>query len=457
MPGAILALIVGITVRSGGKWDAAAAVTIWREGSGRRAVAARRSFVIIKGMRKIVSGILVFLACFAAAPRAQAAVADADRPTPADERLTVSVNALGLKLYGRLMAQPGNIVVSPWNVVSALVMARAGAAGRTERQMTGALGLTGDPEDVEAALAAQAKRLLSYRERSAFVESANAVWVDQAEEIQPLFSGRIMAGCGAEVLKADFARSNETARLNINRWVSRRTRDRFRDLIRPGLLDEMTRLVLVNTLYFKGAWEFRFPEGLTRDLDFHTGAGRSVRVPTMTQVREFPFLDAADLQALELPCRGGTMAMLILLPKQTAGLGGVERTLSTVRLQAVVKGLRPERIRVFLPRFRVGSFYELSKPLSAMGMPDAFDVNRADFSGINGKGDLYLSAVVHSAFVEANEDGAEAAAAAAAVVRAKGIPMGAPPDFRADRPFLFLIRDLKTGMILFIGRVSDPR
>ena len=200
---------------------------------------------------------LIVSACLCSAFRAQAEAEPAARPIPDDERVTASVNAFGFKLYERMAAQPGNIAISPWSVESVLVIAWAGAAGRTERQMTAVLGLAGDPGGVDAAFAAQAKKVLSHRGKSVVVAGANAAWIDQAAEIQPLFLGRIRAGYGADVLQADFIQSNEVARLSINRWVAKRTRNRIEDLIQPGLLDEMTRMVLVNTLYFNPHFAFK--------------------------------------------------------------------------------------------------------------------------------------------------------------------------------------------------------
>lgn len=406
-------------------------------------------------MRHIRYKIWLALACAFTAFRLTAAVKQVDDTGPAMARLAISVNAFGFDLYGRLKAQPGNLAISPWRLESALVMAWAGAAGQTERQMAGVLGLIGAPTDIDAAFAAQAKRLLSYRERNVVVESANAVWVDQSADLLPLFSGRIRAGYGADVLKADFIQSNDTARININRWVARRTHDRIRDLVQPGMLSETTRVVLVNTLYFKGAWANRFQANMTKDQAFQIKTGMSISVPTMTQEGEFAYMDAADLQALELRYQGEFMAMLILLPRNASGLDDVERTLGPVRLQAVINGLRPAMVRVFLPRFKVESFFEMTKPLSAMGIKDAFDDKHADFSGMNGEKDLYVSAVLHKTVVEVNEDGAEATAASA-TMRAKAAPMSTPPDFRVDHPFFFMIRDLKTGAILFMGRVVNP-
>jgi serpin B len=225
-----------------------------------------------------------------------------------------------------------------------------------------------------------------------------------------------------------------------------------------GVLDPMTSLVLVNAVYFKGAWLEPFKKSATKpDAPFTTADGRRVAVPMMAQTHTFGYHDGGSFQMIELPYAGGQRSMVVLLPKQTSGLAGLESSLSAADLDAWLGRLKPRRVDVELPRFRVEQGFALGEVLKVMGVRLAFDPEHADFSGLTGR-KVWISAVLHKAFVDVDEAGTEAAAATAVGVRATAAFRPEPPVvFRADHPFVFLIRDRTTGSILFLGRVTNPK
>lgn len=252
----------------------------------------------------------------------------------------------------------------------------------------------------------------------------------------------------------DFGRQPEDARQVINGWISAQTRERISELLQRGDLDAATVLVLTNAIYFKGSWVARFLASQTVTRPFHVGAARTVEVPTMQQVSRFAVARGVDFAALELPHEGTRLAMVILLPDAPDGLASLERQLSPEMLADCLARLSEEQVRLSLPRLKLRSRSDLAETLAAMGMPSAF-TSRADFSGINGARDLFISKVVHEAEIEVNEEGAEASAATAVIMARESAP-AEPVEFHADHPFIFLIRDRESGAILFMGRVTEP-
>jgi serpin B len=280
---------------------------------------------------------------------------------------------------------------------------------------------------------------------------ANALWGQKGDPFLDSFLSLVKKNYGAGFRQTDFRRAPEAARRTINAWVEKKTRDRIQDLLDPGIITRDTALVLTNALYFKGTWLHPFSERMTADRPFHLRSGGAVDVPTMHQSALLRYAENERAQALELPYRGGRMTLVVFLPKDLAAF---EKGLDAVGVDALTSRLVATQVSVFLPRFKMTSKFKLAKTLAGMGMPTAF-TPKADFSGIDGRKSLFISAVEHKAFVAVDESGTEAAAATAVVMK-----RGRPPRgklFRADRPFLFVIRDTKTGCILFVGRVLDPR
>jgi serpin B len=245
----------------------------------------------------------------------------------------------------------------------------------------------------------------------------------------------------------------EMARRKINLWVEENTQKMITEVIPPGFLDALTSLVLVNAIYFKGNWKCQFDRSLTRGAPFWVKPDEQIQVAMMNQKRRFRYAESAVLQVLELPYSGNDLSMTVLLPKATDGLTKLEEALTVKNLDRWTRDLREMEVDVSLPGFEVTLPFRLDDTLKAMGMMDAFS-SKADFSGI-GEKPLFISACLHKAFIAVNEEGTEAAAATTTVT-ARGLsPL--PPTFRADHPFVYLIRESSTGSILFLGRVVIPQ
>jgi serpin B len=283
---------------------------------------------------------------------------------------------------------------------------------------------------------------------------ANRLWVQEGLALESDYRALTSIAYGAELGAADFADEGEAARAEINRWVAERTNDRIKQLLAEPL-DRKTRLVLANAIYFKGDWSAQFDTAMTQPGAF--AAPRGIRtVPFMHQARSFRYYEDASMQALELPYKGGELAMLVLLPRPTFELARIESAVSPPSVAALRAKLALRDVSVYLPKFRMETASRLETALAASGMKLAFGA-AADFSGIAPEPGLSLSAVVHKAFVDVGEEGTEAAAATAAAVGARSFTRA--PDatvFRADRPFLFMICDNRDGGIIFLGRLTSP-
>lgn len=313
---------------------------------------------------------------------------------------------------------------------------------------------------------------------------ANALWGERTFPFRQEFLTTLNTAYGAAAFPADFLHNAERERERINQWVAQQTKERIENILAPGTLTPATRLVLANAIYFKGNWQDEFDKKDTQEADFTRADGQRVKVrlmadldtrrryvellpdgtrnePVINQEKfayEFP-PNPNGFQMLQLPYRGNTLSMLVLLPKQANGLPALEKLLTIANLNKWVEAMQEYRVRLFLPKFKLETFYSLPPVLKTMGMPAAFQPG--GFTGMSDSPEaelLALSEVAHKAFVEVNEEGTEAAAATViSVVRATSMRVEPPtPTFRADRPFLFLIRDNQSGMILFLGRVVNP-
>ncbi len=284
---------------------------------------------------------------------------------------------------------------------------------------------------------------------------ANALWAQKGYQFLRAFLNTTTTNYGAGLNQVDFVSATEAARKTINDWVEKKTEGKIKDLIKPGVFNTLTRLVLTNAIYFKGNWARQFEKVETKDSPFTVARDKNVTVPMMSQKAQFAYAETETLQLLELPYAGDQLSMVILLPKELDGLADLEKSLTPGSLRECLQGLRKQEVVVQVPRFKLTSEFSLARVLASMGMTDAFS-READFSGMTGDTELFISAVIHKAFVDVNEEGTEAAAATAVVMTLKSAPLR-PPIFRADHPFLFLIRDNQSGSILFLGRVVNPR
>ncbi len=355
-----------------------------------------------------------------------------------------SVNHLTFDLYNKISAEEkGNLFVSPYSISSALAMVYGGARGETAEQINTTFHF--GVEATHPAFSYLRKKLNGIQKKGHVqLNVSNSLWPQINYTFLPGYLALTKEFYGSEIVPVDFKTDTEGARQKINGWVEEQTNDRITDLIPEGVLDTMTRLVLANAIYFKGNWARQFNPERTRPAPFKLNDGKIVDVPMMSQTGDFKLAHTENFQALELPYKGDDLSMIVLLPTEP-GTSILPETLSAFHF-------REQEVMVQLPKFKIESSFELTDTLSAMGMPLAFS-NQADFSGMDDSRELYIGAVAHKAFIEVNEEGTEAAAATAVVIRTSSMP----PQFIANRPFLFLIRETSTGAILFIGRVVDPR
>jgi len=368
--------------------------------------------------------------------------------------LARGINRFAFDLYGRLGEGEGNLFVSPYSLSTALAMTYAGARGETAEQIDRMLRFPIESPRLHSANGALIRGLQS-GEHSYQLSVANALWGQEGIRFRPDFLKLAEGEYGARLDSVDFRGDAAGARQQINAWVSEQTKGKIKELLKPPNPSPQTALVLTNAVYFRAAWAVPFSEAMTKPEDFRAAADSVVRVPMMHQTGLFGYLDGEQFQALELPYDGGDLSMMILLPKQADGLDGLERSMGGDKAAGRLSGLKPSRVAVALPKFRLSSAFELKPVLSAMGMPLAFSP-KADFSGISEGEDLAVSDVVHEAYVSVDEKGTEAAAASAVIMGRSAPPTGPIVTFRADHPFVFLIRDRATGCILFIGRVRNP-
>ena len=376
-------------------------------------------------------------------------------------------NDCALALYERLRHEPGNVFFSPFSIRAALMMALAGAVGETEAELRRVLRVPSSDESAHEAVAALISRLRAAAGGAYSLAVANGLWSQEGAPLQVPFLDLVDRHYGAALHTADFRGDAAGARVRINDWVEDATNQNIRDLIPPGGLSADTRLVLANAAWFTGKWTLPFPNDETHHDRFYLDGGGTVMAPLMRVRAVMPYWQGDGIQAVDLGYRGDDLSMLALVPDRKDGAKDLERKLSPQVLTGCTAGLIRREVRLFLPRFTVtwGSV-GLRDHLTAMGMPRAFVRGEADFSGINGlepphDESLFISDVYHKAFVDVNEDGAEAAAATALITDAVRAPLkrATPPPIpivRADRPFLFAIRDVKSGALLFLGRMSDP-
>ncbi|XXY46683.1 serpin family protein [Sorangium sp. So ce269] len=362
-----------------------------------------------------------------------------------------------LALYQQLAGMPGNLFYSPYSMSSALAMTYAGARGATETEMAGALRFTLPQERLhpafnalDLALARRGQGAEGKDGEGFRLNVANALWGQVGSSFAPSFLDVLAESYGAGLHVVDFAQAPDEARGIINGWVAERTEDRIKDILPEGAIQPATRLVLTNAVYFNAAWQFPFDEEETAPGDFTLVDGTAVSVPMMNGSAQVGYGEGDGYEALELPYDGGELSMVLVLPAEG---GDLEAGLDRERLEGVIGSLGTRSVTMTLPKFKFESTLDLVPQLVELGMPIAF-TGRADFSGIDGQGGLFISDVLHKAFVSVDEAGTEAAAATAVVIGETSAPE--PATIRFDRPFLLFIRDIETGAILFVGRVMNP-
>jgi len=370
-----------------------------------------------------------------------------------------AINAFGLDLYARMAATPGNLVVSPASIALALGMARAGAKGQTAAEMDEVLhNLAADanPGWLNALDAALAQRSGTFkdaagRDLTVALRTANAPFAQKNMALEQAYLDALASRYGAGLRLVDYIGATEAARKAINAWVGDQTDQRIPELLVPGVLTRDTRLTLVNAIYLKAAWQDPFEASATASGTFTNADGKAVTIPLMHETTSLRYAKGNGWQAVEIPYGGGSLAMTVILPDDPAAF---ERGFDAATLDQITGALAATQVTLALPKFSIETKAQLADLLRALGMPTAFTAG-ADFSGITKATQLAISDVIHQANIDVDEKGTTAAAATAVVLRATGMPTH-PVTVTVDHPFLFALRDVPTGVVLFLGRVADP-
>jgi serpin B len=380
----------------------------------------------------------------------------ADAPAVESVPTLVAGNTeFALDLYGALFDGHENLFLSPHSLSMALAMTYAGARGETERQMAEALHFSLPQAQLHPAFNALDQALAGGGQdasQASPLRSVNALWGQEGDTFLEPFLDTLAGNYGAGMQLVDFGQAEE-ARGQINHWGSEETGNRIEELLPPGAMDSATALVLTNAAHFQAGWLNPFAEGATHEANFTLPDGGQVMVPTMEQVGNLGYAELPGVQAVELPYAGGQLSMVLLLPDE-GNFDSFARALEAGQLESILGALAPTNLRLALPKFRYETGFELRDALADLGMVDAFG-DPADFSGIDGTRELFIEQVYHQAFVDVDEAGTEAAAASAVALARKGA-LQAEQDVRVERPFLFLIRDIHTNAILFLGHVVHP-
>jgi serine protease inhibitor len=385
--------------------------------------------------------------------------------SPEIKSIVENNNAFALDLYQKLKEQPGNLFFSPYSISTSLAMTYAGARGQTKSEMAKVLHFNPGQTNIHATFGSLTERLNKVQRwnRITFI-TANSLWCEKDYPFMDTFLDIARMNYDADMRFLDFKTDAETARGKINSWVEKKTKGKIQNLVEPGQFTPLTRLVLCNAIYFKGKWQFQFKPSDTKPAPFYITTNQTVTVPMMWQHSDFKmtYNDDESIELLEMPYIGNDLSMIILLPTATPELSDAgQNTLSDLEQNLTAENLHAWLVKldeagshkasVWIPRFTTTQSFDLSKELKSLGMTSAFD-DTANFSGMDGTTNLFISGVIHKAFVEVNEEGTEAAAATWVHVMTKSMA----EHFVANHPFIFLIRDNGSGTILFLGRIVDP-
>ncbi len=377
--------------------------------------------------------------------------------------LVAANNEFAFKCYKSLRAGEENLFFSPFSISLCLAMSYIGAKNITAEQMASVLEFR-DITNLNASFHWIMEGLNNpSRAKNYQLSTANALWLQQDYEVVPAYLEAVKKSYFGGIFAADFKNNVEGERQTINKWVEDRTNNRIKDLIKPQMINNLTRLILTNAIYFFSEWQNKFVRQMTQDDDFTLITGENVTVPLMYQKKYFAYTENAMFQGIEIPYRNADLSLVILLPKKVDGIIEMENSLKTKQLTGWLRKAPFEEVVLYLPKFKITSEFSLANTLKDMGINDAFDLERADFSGISPKSpdprlNVYIGDVIHKAFIDLNEEGTEAAAATAVVMAAGAAMVERPsPVFRVDHPFLLMIRDTETDSILFMGCIMDPR
>ena len=356
-------------------------------------------------------------------------------------------------MFQALKQHDGNLFYSPYSISLALAMTYAGARNETATEMASVLHFTLTQDRLHPAFDWLDLALNNQSSKGFQLNIANALWGQKNYKFLDSFLNTLGQNYGAGMRLLDFVNQLEPSRVTINDWISDQTEHKIQDLIPQGAIDSLTRLVLTNAIYFKADWLKPFDHESTRDGEFHLIGGGNVTVPMMAQSGSFTYADGDGYQAIELPYDGDQMSMVIMLP-DSGKFESFESNLSAARVDQTISSLESHEVDLTMPKFKYDYECSLAETLAGMGMPTAFS-DGADFSGMTGNRELSITDVLHKAYVSVDEKGTEAAAATAVIVGLTSMPVETV-QMTVDRPFIFLIRDIENGTILFIGRVMNP-
>ncbi len=371
-------------------------------------------------------------------------------------------NQFALNYYFKLSSKDKdkNIFFSPFSISSAMAMAYEGAKGQTAEEIRKVFYFPNDDELRRT----EYKDLfdnLNKKDKKYQMSVANALWAQKDYKFLDDYLDRVEKYYGGKASNLDFVKDTEKSRKTINSWVENKTNEKIKDIIPPGLISDLTRLVITNAIYFKGDWAKQFDEKVTRDEDFRVNKNNTKKVSMMRELSgEFNYTENEILQILEMDYLGKDLSMLVLLPKND-DLENLENLINNEKILEWKKGLENQKVRVYIPKFKFETKYFMADDLKEMGMLLPFNKQRpgADFSGMDGTDKLVIEQVIHQAFVEINEGGTEAMATAVIMSEQLAGPGDIHPEapiFRADHPFIFLIQEKVSGNVLFIGKMVDP-
>lgn len=410
----------------------------------------RRKFILSTMMITIIFSLGIFVY----ASEVQQTPADDSGATAEGVKSVVSANnQFALDLYSKYRSNNGNIFFSPYSISMAMTMTYEGAKGKTADQIRTVFHFPQN-DSLRRYAFAWVYNDLNQVKSNYTLKTANALWAQKNYPFLYSYFSIIDRYYGGNVTNLDFINDPENSRLTINNWVENQTNNKIKDLIPQGTISTDTRLIITNAIYFKGKWLTQFDPNRTTEKDFKTSDNKTVKVQMMSFDEEarFNYTETEELQVLELPYSGNELSMLLILPKDN-DVSSLEESLTTEKLTGLRNNLTNEQVDVYLPKFKFETKYFMKETLEEMGMPQAFS-DEADFSGMTGEKGLFISQVIHQAFVEVNEEGTEAAASTGVVINLTSMPD--IKTFNADHPFIFVIQQRENVNILFLGRVADP-
>ncbi len=366
-------------------------------------------------------------------------------------------SAFALDMYHKIRSNEGNIFYSPYSISTAFAMTYAGARGETQKQMAAVFHFTLDLCQLHPSFSELQAHFQKLQENSPFrLNIANALWIQKDYGLLQEFIEMNQKYYQASLFNLNFRKDPEGSRLKINGWVEDKTEGKIQDLLPGGAIKTLTRLVLTNAIYFKAEWQNTFNADNTKEEEFWITPEEKIKVQMMSQKDRFGYWENEALQILEMPYIREDLSMVVFLPLKKDGLPDLESKLDTETLNNWISKLNPQHVHVFFPKFKTAQNIDLKKILIALGTVDSF-TDKADFSGMEPNKDLYITDALHKAFIDVDEVGTEAAAATAVSVGVTSIlPPEFVPEFKADHPFLYLIKDNKTQSILFLGRLIRP-